>query len=91
LTPGVAKADPKAPVADDTLVPVDALVRRLVVGVTWVALAAEAADGVHADAVLAHSFKKSSNFVKKSLRLSPVIAYILGYNVIALHFYIDNS
>ena len=53
----VAEADSEAAVANDALVPVDALVRRLVVGVPWVALTPEASDRVHAGAVLAHSYR----------------------------------
>ncbi len=54
-TSGVAQADTEATVAHDTFVPVDALVRRLVVDVTGLALAPEAAHGVHAGSVLTHT------------------------------------
>ena len=57
----VSEADPEAAVADDALVAVDALVRGLVVRVAGVTLAPEAADRVHADAVLTHSFMEKNN------------------------------
>ena len=60
---GVSETDAEAAVADDALVAVDALVGRLVVRVARVALAPEAADGVHADAVLAHPCEKTHFFI----------------------------